>query len=358
MKKYLRQALFILSVAVLAQACMTTPDDVFYDGKIDTNQNSRLTDTLEQRLVENYIHYSTESLNALQKEIQSLLAQPSTEYDYTARLHALNADVYLLRRSSYRAKKEIAAARALNEHDEYVLLVQSRLISSLKEQQAFLEPLVQSNSRLYRLRCELGGIYAAREEYTKAVIAFDASLPFLPEPYTRLYEKQRSLCYARSSISNDLNETTEVIIAKKKMSLVDMTTLAQENSGVFDFITGGEKWKASILAKRLKNAGWYGSDVKNFQKNARRKDSARFLWHLLNIRTPEKLRQYSQFYRHKNKSPVSDVPVSSENFDAVLGIIEADIMKFVTRNDFQPNDTISGLDFYKSLEKALKETKR
>lgn len=351
-KKYIYSAFFVMGLAVVFASCVTVRDDVFYTPEVMSADRTKTLDTIEERILDNYLSFSSEGVKDIQSTLDEYLKEPSTDEEYLARLYALYADSYLLLRSKLRARKQLEKATALHKNDEYVLLVQARMVSSLEDQKAFLEPLVKGNLKHYRLRCELGAVYAALEQYTDAVVAFDASFPFLPSGYSTLYGKQRALCYARSTISSDLNESTEVVLGKSEISLVDMTTVTQSNSSVLDFITGGKNWKPDMLAERLKNAGWYAERVVNLDEHSTRQDAALFLWHLINIRSPEDLYRYSQFYTNNRLSPIPDVPANSEYFDAVIGIVEEDIIPLIDGRTFMPTKRVSGLEFYKWLEKA------
>ena len=53
-------------------------------------------------------------------------------------------------------------------------------------------------------------------------------------------------------------------------------------------------------------------------------------------------------------SPVKDVAVDDEDFDAILGCVEFELMELVDGENFRPDDPVSGMSLEKSLSKLEK----
>ena len=82
---------------------------------------------------------------------------------------------------------------------------------------------------------------------------------------------------------------------------------------------------------------------------------ARFLWNLYIGRKGDEstATAYSRSYRSqiKSLSPVPDVPLDSEDFDAVLGTVENELLALPDGRNFYPDETISGVEFSRSVKK-------
>ena len=65
--------------------------------------------------------------------------------------------------------------------------------------------------------------------------------------------------------------------------------------------------------------------------------------------------KYSTAYSKLNaESPVKDVLLSDEDFDAILGCVEFDIMELSDGINFNPHNSVSGIEFDKALQKLNK----
>ena len=89
-----------------------------------------------------------------------------------------------------------------------------------------------------------------------------------------------------------------------------------------------------------------------------RRCCARFLWntYVKNQGEMSLLTKYSTRYNAtgRTKSPVADVSVSNIDFDAVLGVIENEIMDLPDGKHFFPNKIVTKLDFLKWIKSIEK----
>lgn len=99
------------------------------------------------------------------------------------------------------------------------------------------------------------------------------------------------------------------------------------------------------------------ADTKNkISKNQKinRYMCARFLWNLYNgnKNTKENLSNYSVMFAGQKESPIPDVPINSQDFDAVLGCIELEFMNLTDGINFEGEKSVSGIEFSESLKKV------
>lgn len=347
-------------VSLFFYSCSTLKQDTIYSATAKKDA-AKTVEQIEKDIVKQYAESnsggnSREGLEAqvkIKNDLDTLLATPSTDSRYLAKLYALYADYFLLKRDKSSAKKMLKIAESNNPYEEYVCLVTARLISKNEERRDYLAGIIKTDSTLYRLICELGYVYYLLENYTDALVGFDASLDFLPEEYTLLYGEKRDYCRKFYKVDNDIKKETALILERNKIFLSDMAALTQDNTYLLDFITGTNFWKPVMLAERLKAAGWYAPETDTAKDYTRRKDAALFLWHLIAGNDTEMLSKYSfKYSRTDKKSPIKDIEMDGIYFDSILGVVEEDIIPLVDGIKFNPNGFVSGLEFYNWLKTA------
>lgn len=341
---------------VFLSACSTIPrglkqSDIY---SVSAKKDNRmLVEFIERSIINQYREFNSEKNTLIKKELDSLLSVPSSDAEYLARIYALYADWYILNRDRISSKKMLKTAENYDSYDEYVRLVNSRLITKNEEKRQYLEDAVKQNPDFYRLTAELGSVYYELQNYTNALAAFDAAFDFLPEEYGSLYAEKRTYCAKFYTVDKNLKKETAQIISQNVLLLTDMAALAQDNTNALDFITGTARRQSTRLAERLKADGWYAPDANLTQDTAKRKDAALFLWHLIAENNSALLNRYSEKYKKRNAaSPVQDVSVDDMYFDAVLGTVEEDVIPLIEGKRFEPDGAVSGLEFYNWLKKA------
>lgn len=331
-------------------SCATLKDDIFIVSNTAETAQPELGE-IELKLVRQLSEFNQAEMQGIYSELMSLLAVPSTDQKYLARVNALIADYYVLSNSARRAKGYAETAIKQNGFDEYAMLVYAKL---MKDAEAidYLCARCERFENSHRLAVYLAHLYYKTGEYENAVAYFDKGLPFLDAVYKNAYSDERNASYQKYAIGSGFSKSSASIIEKEKILLIDMTTLTNENTDAFNVITGNSNWKSSMLADRLRAAGWYRSDAQVATEYAKRKDAAIFLWHLICGGNESKLNYYSNKYRTRSRSPIVDVPLGADFFDAALAMIEKDIVQLIDGKYFSPEAEISGAEFYSFLKKA------
>lgn len=348
--KTVKKVLLTFLTGMILTGCATLKDDVVIDSNLGVSSAPQL-EQLEQDLVMQQAHYDEAEMKRIYEALATLQESPSTDSAYIARVSALTADYYLIAGNRSKAKTYAAQALKHNGIDEYALLAQAKCMQA-SEALDYTSAMVQRFPSYLRLTSYLGHLYYLNGDYAQSLAAFDTCLPFLPDAYKELYQQERNTAYQKYSVGTDVSGTTQRILEKDRILLLDMTTLANENTDAFNTITGNTHWKDSMLAERLKGAGWYRPEAQLQQDNATRKDAAIFLWHLLCGNDTSALSYYSNKYRTRTKSPIVDVPLGTDYFDASLAMVEKNIIKLIDGKYFSPNKPVSGTDFLKWLQKA------
>ncbi|MBR7064019.1 MAG: hypothetical protein IKI31_02570, partial [Treponema sp.] len=79
----------------------------------------------------------------------------------------------------------------------------------------------------------------------------------------------------------------------------------------------------------------------------------RFLWNLFCKVTRVDSVKYSKRYKNREraKSPLKDVPITHEDFDAVIGVVENEIMSLKDGVHFEGEKYVTSEEFYNSVQK-------
>ncbi len=354
-KKLKTFVFFTMLCVLIFSSCSTLGRDDNIYSTTTAKDNVKNIDEIERAIIVQYKEYDAKKLADIKIELDKLIAKESADFNFLAKVHSLYADYYLLNRSKRRAGKMLEKAKYYNPNNELVLILNSRFMDELEEKIEYLEKIKETNPDYYRVKAELGFLYYENKEYTKALVAFDSALDFLPEEYRTLYQEKREYCKKFYNVDSEIETSSTEILNKDKIYLYEMTQLSQDNTNSLDFITGTAKWKPMMLAEKLKANNWYADSVDLEDGYVYRKDAALFLWHLIVGNDTRKLSKYSRRYEKRGgRSPISDVALDGVYFDSILGTVEEDIIPLIDGVRFEPNKYVSGLDFYNWLKKADK----
>ncbi len=312
-------------------------------------------DGYESELVLLEAEPSPDALARLRGRMSAAASQPVLERTFASRLAALTGRAALLAGDRASAEKDLKKALSLNPGDELARVLEARLERNAAKRLELLEAALAASDGQKRLQAEKGRLLASSGRYAEALAAFDASLPFLPEAYERAFGAERRRALALRDASGSAKGGGS-LLSDRKLTLESMAALAQEESPLVDFLTGGKTWASGVLFERLRGGGYFPDPSAPGSAVVRRGDAAFFLWRLVANRKNDRtlLVRYSARYgsRPDPVSPVPDVPLVSPWFDAVLGCVEREIMELPDGRRFFPEDPVTGLEFYRWIRKA------
>lgn len=292
-----------------------------------------------------------------------------TEPVLASRLEALEGLVMLQCKKTKKAEELYEKAKALHSGDEYVLLLCSRLANSDEEKLALLDEysLFDSSNPIFALEKSI--VLYRTGDYTQSVANLDkAFLLFDQKDENNLFRQRytdfRNTVWKLHSVGM---ENTGNLDITNTLGAERMVVLTEERTGLLEDLLGGTKPSGKELVKKLEKAGYFtapgdldGSleSVKDFQNSEgiTRVLCARFLW---NVYVREKgnmklLNGYStRFSRLKDPhSPIEDLPLSSLDFDSVLGCVEKEIMDLTDGISFNGNKVVTELEFVEFLQRC------
>ncbi len=301
-------------------------------------------------------------LDELEKEIENTIKASGVNKILDSRLYALEGLANLLQNKKQKAKTLYAKSLETNKGDSYTVILGSRLgeITSLED-----ENIISGTNESVLLVLEQGLLHYSNGEYTDCVAKLDSAFIELPEYYRDAYDEIRQNAWVlrnNSSLTEDKNILS--LLNKGQISLGDMIMITQETTDLFTTFNGGKKFSEAELYNRLKKDGYFNpaSNVEPLGKQDElkrnqivvRSIAARFLWNMYFSNKPNdaaKTRN-SALYREKvGYSPIQDVDINSADFDAILGVIEQEIMSLTDGVNFAPDEKVSASEFSYWLQK-------
>lgn len=320
------------------------------------NEDYRQLEELELMILEYKKTENPASLQTAENQLAGMIADPSLNKEFEARVHALHGEVlYYL--------GDIRAARTIAEQAELLFKTepQLHLLKALLEKNPEKKILILEEARARdiisgRLLVELAELYFQAEEFGIATGLYDEAFTLLPEPYVAYYRKNREL--ARQFIENPPDDMeARDYIGIEKLLVSDMLNILLLQSTYLDSIAPRKDIERNELTNLLKKEGYIHPDDLRQDDLLVRKDTAYLILSIISRLegNPELMHSYAdQFLDAEMESPVPDVKVSDYFFDAVLNLVEREIMELPDGINFEPDKTVSGLELNDIL-KALKQ---
>ena len=356
----------------MSLACTSTlQEDIFDSTETSSQVLSAVTD-----YEASFIKYDSENISGISTSPAELLQFHSSietqlslsrEPAVLSQLQSLNGLVYLLENKSKKAQECYNEAKKQQQNNTYILLLNSRLQKSPEESLKLLEQSIKIDSENQTLILEKGKLLYKLGEYDKAIAAIDEALMISDSSnnpqYREYYSNFRNQAWQLYNSQISSAKSSKDINLSANLTKDSMLLLTSENSSLLKDFTAGTKMSTSELTKKLTAYGAFSSalDANNLNHSAdqilkssaiTRIMAARFLWNLYVEKKskPELKTRYSTRYQKIGKSPIEDVDVSDEDFDAVMGTVESEIMELPDGKAFFPQNVLSNLDFVTILK--------
>lgn len=303
-----------------------------------------------------------------------------TEPLLIARLKAFEGLLYKMAGRGREADTAYSEARGLQKGDPYVQLLGCRLARNSEESLSQTETLLKYDTKNAVLLLEKGKLLYQLKKYDQAISAMDnAFVIFEAEgqnEYRTVYNPLRDYIWELNSVygsdadKNAGTSTYSMTELQQPLTLESLVTLTLENTSLLEnYRSTNKKQKLQTQISALEKGGYFSaaSDQQNAagtssyimeasNSTLTRKMCARFIWNAY-VRSHGNLKmltRYSEKYRSsgKSKSPISDVPVQDNDFDAVLGVVESEIMELPDGRCFEPDAEVTKLQFLNWIKKA------
>ena len=366
--------LLLITLELLLISCTSTiQEDVFQTTDLNEELATELSifDDSYILIESDYLltgTYSTEDLSYLHEDIKRQLEEKHIEPIIAAHLTAIDGLLYVLQGKTKNAEDCYKNAKSLQNGDDYVLLLGTKLASP-EEALNKVEEILSYDANNAIILLEKGILLYKKKEFDKSVAAIDQAFIQFDNQYRSNYRvaykdfRDKVWTLYISGIDNEnLDKFKLNQDITSPLTLNTMVQLTYENSNLLEDLTTGPKLKTSDLIVKLTKAGIFDSTV-NSQNSSQelissqqitRKMCARYLWNLyvLNSGNPAMATRFSSRFSkmQEPKSPVFDLVVDDKDFNAVLGVVENEIMHLVDGRNFESDKVVTVLDFMTYLK--------
>jgi hypothetical protein len=275
---------------------------------------------------------------------------------YQARVAGLQGQAALLSGDTAAARHFADTALRLSDAEEGAWLVRAALELPGAKRLALLRQGLERSERKSRLLCETGEELLRSGRHAEAAQDLDEGLRGLDSRYRALYgaDRDRALGLAQAereagtaaTASNpeslDAPLTLQVMVERAFTSTRLLSEFSPQPNPSYDSV------RPSLAA-----AGLLLRPDAPPSSACVRKDAAFFLWGVVlhAERNPKLVGLYRQKFA---ASPVPDVPASAPWFEAVLGVVEREIMDLPDGVHFVPDGPVNGVDYLKMLARLSK----
>lgn len=367
----------IIALTSLFTSCVTTLQQ-------DVLQTSNLNKELRQEIAiyeDRFIlidaeflksaKIDAEEVESFHQDIADKASQSHLEPIVKAHITAIDGLLYLLEGKKKKAENAYMDAKAVTGGDDYVMLLASKLQKTEKDSLSFCDEILSVDANNSIITMAKGVLLYNAGEYDKAVALIDqAFIQFDNQGrnnYRTVYNDFRDKVWTLYSTGISSEKGSEDLT--KELSKEDMVFLAYAKSSALTDLTRGTKLNKNQLYNKVFAAGLFNAakDSENLQNSAalitdsqsiNRLACARFLWNLyvLNKGNPQLASRYTSRYSKipNAKSPVSDIEIQNLDFDAVLGVVDNEIMNLPDGKNFKPYDKVRILDYLTFLKKFNK----
>jgi tetratricopeptide (TPR) repeat protein len=359
-----RRARSLLAVALLARAlllgafllgvaaCRTVPpDQVAQPGGVP---EITALDAFDARLLELRLAPDPSALAGVRADLDTAATQAGLSRQMRARADALRAEAALMAGDATTARQRLADAAALSDGEEGVWLVRALLETDPVKRLAVLEQGIVKAGTSSRLLCERGEALLAAGRYAEAAKDFDEGLRGLAPGYEKLYGPDRDKAFALAQAVRDAGSAP--LRSEGLEGPVTIRALVERTASDTRLLAGlspDPKTSFAALLPSLSSAGLLLDPSAPADAPAARKAVAYFLWGLVARaeHDPRLLTKYRQKY---TVSPVPDIAAGDPWFDAVLGMVEREIMDLPDGVRFMPDGPVTGFELVAMLAKLKK----
>ncbi|MCR5062729.1 MAG: hypothetical protein K6A89_05535 [Treponema sp.] len=355
-------------------SCATLQQDIF----ISSEDNAYIYSSIE--------YYETsfikiDSEYALSQDIQSdaksLLEELNTyitnshvaEPVLLARLTALKGLLQEMTKNKSAAENSYKQAASLQGSDRYVLLLSIRLEKDIDKKLTLTQNILNKDSENPVILLEKAKLLIKKNDYKNSLALIDDAFMIFTkenlEIYNDVYRPVRSYVWDLYTIGN--NQNTDAANLNEILNLNLLVELTASNTKLLDNYKSKSKTKTQDLIEVLRkeryfnNAKDYSGTGESYKdilesESISKKLCARFFWNLYvrKYGNQEMLTKYSERYKNRTKSPIGDIALDDSDFDAVLGVIENEIMELPDGKNFLPDENVTVMDYLKWVKKIEK----
>ena len=363
MKKVL---VLLLSLTVILTSCTSTlQQDVFQTSDLNEELQNEIS-VYEDRYIlidSEYLlsgKYDSAAVTQFHKDIKDQLSQSHLEPIIIAHITAIDGLLNLIEGKTSKAQECYKTAKNTKWGDDYVLLLGVKLEKDTDAAIAKADEVLSFDPNNSIILMEKGELLYLQKKYDKAIALIDeAFIEFDNQNrsnYRAAYKPFRDKVWTLYNSGIDTGKSSDLSSEQNLLNPLtkeSMARLTLEHTSLLQDLTNGTKLSNSQLVQKLSESNIITSEMMEAQ-TITRLECAQFLWNLYvyNKGKPELATKYtSRYAKLKNpKSPLNDVKIEDAGFDAVLGVVENEIMNLPDGKNFNPGTTVSILDYLTYLK--------
>jgi hypothetical protein len=318
---------------------------------------------------------------AARRRIAGLEAQTSADTGYSAALAAWSGRLYILEGKTAEAARQLKISQSLSPGNIQSLILSVRLEGDPQKRLALIdrelrieappgETLLPGSSAAPAalLQIERGRVLLELRRYGEAAGAFDTAFAGGLDPvYRETYGESRSLAWELRNTLPETESKTMELLERGRISWIDLIELTKTETDLLRFLTAGRDVPSAELFNRLLERSFipYTQDITvnewpaakpPMEEAVFRSGTAWFLWRLYAEHRADRglLSKYSSRYARMTnpRSPIADLPPLSPFFDAVLGVVETELMSLPDGRNFNPREAVRGAEVLTMLKKV------
>ncbi|MBN2737942.1 MAG: hypothetical protein JXR70_13235 [Spirochaetales bacterium] len=273
--------------------------------------------------------------------------------EYKASVYGLLGEIENLKGNKQGVRAALEQIRLLSAREESAYILASFLENNPENQIKQLEAGLASSSSTAKISFFLARLYFTKGEFEKAAAFFDEAFSLLPLQYTEYFKAERDLAY-QFIYNPPKNLEAADLLSKSELTVSDMVMLTLLQTDFLDNISVNKKTAPEKLFQDLMKGGYFHDTGLVLDRLCQRKNVAYFLLRIVAYLENDTniLTKYSeQFLKNNLESPVPDVLPSHYYFNAVLILVEREIMEVPDGIHFFPDKTLSGVEFSEMLDR-------
>jgi len=338
-------------VVLALASCQTVPQD--RQAASGGEEDLLKLDAVELQLLDLRLTPDPAGLASVRAELQRSADRIGASRLYQARTAGLQGQAALLAGDPSSARAFADKAVRLSDVEDGGWLVRAALEPDVSKRLALLEVGLARSDRKSRLLCERGEALLRQARYGEAAQDLDEGLRGLDERYRSLYgadldralslaQAQRNAGSSNGAIESEAVEgplTMRAMVERAFTATRLLTTFSAQARPSY------ESAKASLVA-----AGLLLQPDAPPSSSCARKDVAYFLWRII-LHAERNPKLEGQYRKKFTTSPVPDVPIDSPWFEAVLGVVEREVMDLPDGVHFVPDAAVSGIEYLQMLSR-------
>lgn len=314
-------------------------------------------ETFENKILTYRLKPSDSTLKDLKKEARALTEKDTLSKSYLAQSWGLLGEIYTLELNTNRVEEAALNIEKYDPSSERLVLLRVWQAQDAVKKNKILERELGKNPHQYRLLLEKGLLYYNAGDYRTAAASLDEALNHLSPGYQKLYNMTRDSAFQLINGGPTVKSSKEWI-NKPVLSIEGLIVLTSQETRYLEPYLRKKTDDPATISRELIQKGLLLPGSTPLTKSALRKDAA-FLIFQLALRLEKRL-DLTNAYQLKysaqtgSQSPIPDVSISDPCFDSALGTIEREIFDLPDGRRFEPDRSLSGMDYLKALNKLKK----